>query len=152
MDEDKQGEQKKRGRCGAVAFPNVGESAAALPCCISSAMRGLTFLAGTWGWGRTRPDTKTAGLSPQWHPSHLSHPKPRTPACGLSTPREAIPAYPGPRRGAGALQKFVALSLGFSLVCSEHSLSSLKVEKAYPTVEPLNSALGDLVSPNAAAG
>lgn len=49
----------------------------------------------------------------------------------------------------------VDLSLGFSLVCSEHSLSShrwLHVEKVYLTVEALGSTLGDLVSPNAAAG
>lgn len=48
------GASKKKGRSGAVAFLNLGESAAALPCCISSAMRGLTFLPGTWGAGRER--------------------------------------------------------------------------------------------------
>lgn len=85
-------------------------------------MRGLTFLPGTWGRGegargRTQPDTKTAGLSPEWHPSHLSYPKPQMPACGLSTQQEAIPAYPGPGlpragRGAGGLSAPLLFSVG----------------------------------------
>lgn len=39
---------------------------------------------GEGAWGRTEPDTKTAGLSPEWHPSHLSYPKPQMPACAPS--------------------------------------------------------------------
>lgn len=39
---------------------------------------------GLGGGGRTELDTKTAGLSAEWHPSHLSHPKPQLPACVLS--------------------------------------------------------------------
>lgn len=40
-------------------------------------------MGGWGGGGRTELDTKTASLSAEWHPSHLSHPKPQLPACAL---------------------------------------------------------------------
>lgn len=92
MDKEKQDEQK--GRCGPVAFPNLGESAAV--CSPRYLIRSVRLNIPAWhvgaregeggagGGGRTELDTKTAGLSAEWHPSHLSHPKPQLPACVLS--------------------------------------------------------------------
>lgn len=78
---------------------------------------------GAWGGsgeGRTELNTKTAGLSPEWHSSHLSYPKPQLLACVLSLqPKHTRGNYSSPRAqaccGWGILLGLFLFSVGVPL-------------------------------------